>query len=90
MDDLVINSKFTSSVVDDQDTDTATTICERVIEAGPQVALVENWQALFDVARLCHGHDFAILTHIKNAVLLEDRTKHVLDHNGRRWSRHEA
>ncbi len=90
MDDLVINNKFTSRVVDDQDTDTAPTICEGVVEARPQVALVEDWQALFDVAGLCHGDDVTILMHIKDAVLLEDRTKHVLDHNGRRWTRHEA
>lgn len=83
MHDLVVNSHLQAIIVDDQDTDTATTVVEGLGQTLEKVALVKDGKALLDIASLGHGDHTAILADIKDTVLLEDRTKHVLDNDGR-------
>jgi len=79
MDNFVVNSEFLALIVDDEDADAASAIVERLGKAFEQTALINDWQSLLDIAGLGHGNNTAILADIKNTVLLEDRTKHVLD-----------
>jgi hypothetical protein len=81
--DLVVNSHLHTIVVDDEDTDTAATVVERLGETVEQTALVNHGKTLLDVTGLGHGDDTAVLADVKNTVLLEDRTHHVLDNDGR-------
>jgi len=90
VDDLVIDSKLTAVVVDDEHAYTATTIVESVLETLAQVALIDDWKALLDVTRLGHGNDTAIIADVEDTVLLEDRAEHVLDNDRRRWVGDEA
>lgn len=79
MDDLVVDSHLHTVVVDDEDADAATAVVERLGETGRKTALVKDRKALLDVASLGHGNNATVLTDVENTVLLEDRTKHVLD-----------
>jgi hypothetical protein len=90
VDDLVVNTELLALVIDDKDADASSAIIERLGQTLKEAALVKNGKALLDVASLCHGNDAAILTDIENAVLLEDRSEHVLDDNGRGRVRDEA
>lgn len=83
MDDLVVDSHLHTIIVDDQDANAATAVVEGLGQALEKVALVKDGKTLLDVTSLGHGDDTAILTDVKNTVLLEDRTKHVLDNDGR-------
>lgn len=83
MDDLVVDSHLHTIVVDDEDTDAASAVVEGLCETGHEGALVEDGKALLDITRLGHGDDATILTDVENTVLLEDRTKHVLDNDRR-------
>ena len=85
MDDLVVDSHLETIIVDDKDADATAAIVERLGETGGETTLVEDGEALLDITRLGHGDDATILTDIENTVLLEDRTKHVLDND--RWGR---
>lgn len=78
MDDLHVDSQLAAVVVDDQDTDGAAARLERAEQTGPQVGLVNDGQALLDIAGLGHGNDVALLQ-VQNAVLLEDGAEHGLD-----------
>jgi hypothetical protein len=90
MDDLVVDSHLEALVVDDKDADAATAIVKGLRQALEEVALVEDREALLDIAGLGHGNNTAILADVENTVLLEDRTKHVLDDHGRRRVGDEA
>jgi len=79
MNDLVVNSKLTSSIVDDKNTDAATAIRKGLIQSRPQSTLVNDGKALLDITSLSHGNNAAIITDIEHAVSLEDRAEHVLD-----------
>jgi hypothetical protein len=81
--DLVVDSHLHTIVVDNEDTDAASAVVEGLGETVEESALVEDGEALLDITRLGHGDDATILTDVKNTVLLEDRTKHVLDNDGR-------
>jgi len=82
MDDLEVNSKLTAIVIDDQNSDAATTCLEGFRKARPEVGLINDRKVLLDITSLGHGNDSAILK-IKNTVLLEDRSQHGLDDDGR-------
>ena len=90
MDNLVVHSKLATSVVDDQDTNTASAIGKGVIESRPQTTLVNDRKTLLDISSLSHGDNAAIVTHVEDAVLLEDGTEHVLDDDRGRRVGHEA
>lgn len=83
MDDLVVDSKLVAVIVDDEDTNAATAVVKGLVEPVEKVALVEDTEALLDVAGLGHGYNAAVVTDVKNTVLLEDRAEHVLDDDGR-------
>jgi len=83
VDDLVVDSHLHTIVIDDEDADAATAVVERLCQAGDETALVKDGKALLDITRLGHGDNAAVLTDVENTVLLEDRTEHVLDNDGR-------
>jgi hypothetical protein len=83
VDDLVVDSHLHTIVIDDEDTDAAAAVVEGLGQAGDETALVKDGKTLLDIARLGHGNNAAVLTDVKNTVLLEDRTKHVLNNDGR-------
>ena len=85
MNNLVINSKLTALIINDQDPDTATAVVEAVSETAEQAALIQHRQTLLDVARLGHGNNAAVIADVEHAVLLEHGAEHVLHHN--RWTR---
>lgn len=78
VDDLEVDSQLTATVVENQDADAAAAGLEGVGEAGPQVGLVDDGQALLNVAGLGHGSDEAVLE-VEDAVLLENRAEHGLN-----------
>lgn len=80
MDDLHVDGHLAAVVADDQDADGATARLERLLEAGPEAALVNDGQVLLDIAGLGHGDDGALL-HVEDAVLLEDGAEHGLDND---------
>lgn len=81
--ELVIHSKLTAGIANYQDAYTATAVLEGALQATEEVALIQDWQALFDVTGLGHGHDLAVVRNVEHAVLLEDGAEHVLDDDGR-------
>jgi len=83
VDNLVVDSHLTALIIDDQDTNTATAVIEALGEASKEAGLVKDRKALLDIASLGHGDDVAVITDIKDTVLLEDRTEHVLDNDRR-------
>jgi len=85
MDDFVVDSHLLTVIIDDKDADAATAVVERLCQAGEETTLVKDRKALLDITSLGHGNDGAILTDVKNTVLLEDRAEHVLDNDG--WCR---
>lgn len=84
MNNLVVDSKLTALIADDEDTDTAAAVVEGVLETLEKVALVKDREALLDIASLGHGNNTAIVADVQDTVLLEDWTDHVLDNN--RWA----
>lgn len=78
MDDLHVDSKFLSVVVEDKDTNAATARLESTGEATDEVGLVNDREALLDVAGLGHGRHVPI-SEVENAVLLEDGAEHGLN-----------
>ena len=83
VDDLEVNSHLHAVVVDDEDADAATAVVKGLCQAGEETALVKDGKALLDITTLGHGDNAAVLADVENTVLLEDRTKHVLDNDGR-------
>jgi microcystin degradation protein MlrC len=79
--DLVVNSHLHTVVVDDEDTDAATAVVERLGETSRETALVKNGKTLLDITSLGHGDNATVLTDVENTVLLEDRTEHVLNND---------
>jgi len=88
--DLEVNSHLLTLIGDDENTDATTTTIESLGDTLEEVALVKDGNTLLDITSLGHGDNEAILADVKNTVLLEDRTKHVLDHDGWGWVRDEA
>lgn len=85
MNDLVVDSELATSIIDDQNTNTAAAIGEGFIESRPQTALVNDRETLLDISSLSHSDNTAIIAHIEDTVLLEDGAEHVLDDDrGRR------
>jgi hypothetical protein len=81
VDDLVVDSHLTTIIADDEDANAATAVVEALSEAAEEVGLVNDREALLDITSLGHGDDVAVITDVKNTVLLEDRAEHVLDNN---------
>jgi len=81
VDDLEVDDKFLALVAEDEDADAAAAVVERVSDTGGQAGLVEDRKTLLDITSLGHGNDGTIFTNVEDTVLLEDRTKHVLDND---------
>jgi len=79
--DLVVDSKLLAGVVDDEDADGTTAVVEALGDPVEEVVLVEDSKTLLDLAGLGHGDDATVLADIKNAVLLEHGSVHVLNHD---------
>lgn len=90
MDDLVVNDKLTTAVIDNQSTNAASSIGEGVADAVEQIALVDDTEALLDVSGLGHGSDMAVVAQVEDTVGLVDGTQHALDNDGRRRVGDEA
>jgi hypothetical protein len=80
VDDLHVDGHLATRVVENQDADAATARLESAGEARPEVGLVNDGQALLDIAGLGHGGDVA-LGEVEDTVLLEDGAEHGLDDN---------
>lgn len=82
MNDLEVDGELLAVVVEDENTETAAAGLESILQTAPEVGLVNDGEVLLDIAGLGHGDDEAILD-IEDAILLEDRTEHGLDDDGR-------
>lgn len=80
MNDLHVDGKLATGVVENKDTDAATARLEGVGQTRPEVGLINDSQTLLDIASLGHGSDETVL-HVKDTVLLEDRAEHGLHDN---------
>lgn len=83
MNDLVVDSHLETIIVDDKDANTAAAVVEGVSQTREKTALVKDGKTLLDIASLGHGNNATVLADVENTVLLEDRTKHVLDNDRR-------
>mgnify|MGYP007070491081 CR=1 FL=1 len=90
MNNLVVDSKLSTIIIDDKDTHAAAAVVEGLREAAEQIALVKNRNALLNITSLGHGDDTTALVDVKHAVLLEDGAEHVLHNDGRSRVRDEA
>ena len=79
MNNLVVDGKLDTLVLDDENANAATAIIEGRGQALEKIALVEDRQCLLDVTGLGHSNNTAILGDVENTELLEDRSEHVLD-----------
>ena len=82
--DSVVDGKLTTFVAKNKNSDAATTLVESIGETLQQIALVNDRKSLLDVTTLGHGNNMAIIADVKDTVLLEHRSVHLLDHNRRR------
>jgi hypothetical protein len=83
--DSVVNSKLTAFITENQNSDAATTLVESISEALQQVALVNDRKTLLDIASLGHSNNVSIIADVKDTVLLEHGSIHLLNYN--RWGR---
>lgn len=83
MDDLVVNDELSATVVDDESAHAATAVIEGTADLGVETTLVNNGQALLDIAGFSHADDGTIISEIEDSVLLENGSKHALDDD--RW-----
>lgn len=90
MHDLVVNSQLAITIGNDQDADATSALGEDVVQLRPQASLVDDGEVLLDVSSLGHCNDAAIVTNVKDTILLVDRSEHVLHHDRRRWVRDKA
>ena len=83
--DLHVDDQLPSTIINDQNTNTASAIREGTLDAAEQAALVDDWKSLLDITRFGHAHNLATIVDIQDTVLFEDRAEHGLDNDG--WSR---
>jgi hypothetical protein len=79
VDDLVVNDQLSATVVDDQRSHAASAVCKSCLDLAVEPTLIDDPQALLDIASLGHADNQAIRAHVKNAVLFVDRTDHALN-----------
>jgi hypothetical protein len=90
VDDLVVNSELLATVRDDEDTDGAGTTTEGLLEAAPEVTLVDNAKTLLDLTGLGHGDELTVIADIDETVLLEDGSEKGVKDDRRRGVRDNA
>jgi hypothetical protein len=81
VDDLVVNDELTTTIVDDQSTDTTAALRESLANLAEKLTLGDDGEGLLDITSLGHGGEGAILVEVQNAVGLVDGTKHGLNDN---------
>jgi len=88
---LVVHGELLAVVTDDQNAHGARATAECLLQARPEVALVNDAQTLLDLAGLGHGDELTVIANVDEAVLLEngaeqavknDRRARVRDHAG--------
>lgn len=84
MDNLIVDSQLLAMVGDDQDADRPGPVAESLLQATPEVALVNDLETLLDLTSLGHGNKLSVITDVDEAVLLEDRSEEGVENNGRR------
>lgn len=75
---LHVHHELIATIVNDEDTNRSTTLVESSVQLLEKAALVNNRQVLLNVATIGDGNN-AALGDVQDAVLLENRAKHVLD-----------
>jgi len=80
--DLHVDNQLITVVTDDQNADRATAGVKGLAESGPEIRLVDDGEAGFDVASLGHGCQSTVM-HIQHTILLENRSQHSLNNNVR-------
>lgn len=84
VDNLVVDGQLLGAVGDDEDADGSGTTSKGLLQARPEVALVDNLETLLDLAGLSHGNKLTVIADINEAVLLEDGAEQrVENHRGR-------
>jgi hypothetical protein len=83
VDHLVVDNELTAIVIENENTHASTTVVKRGGKTVVELALVKDGECLLDITGLGHGNDVAVITNVKDTVLLEHRTKHVLDNHRR-------
>ena len=81
MDDLVVDDKFSATIIDDKSSDAASTIVESTTNLIIETTLINDWQTLLDITSLGHADDGTIVRHVKDSVLLEDGSEHALNND---------
>lgn len=72
MHDLEVDGQFLTAVIEHKDAKATTTVVECIRKSVKQAALVQDSQALLDIACFRHGDDRAVRAYIEDTVLLED------------------
>jgi len=81
MHNLVVDCKLLAVVRDDKHTNGTGTTAESLLQAAPQVTLVNNLQALLDLAGFGHSNKLVVIANVDETVLLEDRAKQRMEDN---------
>jgi hypothetical protein len=55
--DLHVDDELAAVIVDDEDSDTATTSLEGFAKAGPEIGLIDDGEGLLNIAGLSHGNN---------------------------------
>lgn len=78
MDDFVVDNQFPAAVIDDQSSDTASSVCKGTVDLVVQAALIDDGKALLDLSTLGHADEPAIIANVQNPILPVDRAQHAL------------
>lgn len=81
VDDLVVDCKLLAVVRDDEHTDRARATGESILQAGPQVPLLNDLEALLDLTGLGHSDELTVVANINETVLLEDGAEQRVEDN---------
>jgi len=87
---LVVDSEVLALVVDDEDADGTGAAAESLLDLGEELALVDDLEALLDLAGLGHDDELAVIADVDEAVLLEDRAEERVEDDGWGWVRDDA
>jgi hypothetical protein len=78
MDELVVNDKLPSTIIDDQRSDTSSPLIISALDPVKEIVVVDDGETLLDIPRLRYAHHAGILTNVQDAVLQEHRSQHAL------------
>jgi hypothetical protein len=87
VDNLVVDGELLSVVGNDEDTDGSGTASESLLQAAPEVALVDNLEALLDLTSLSHGDELTVIADVDETVLLEDWAEEGVEDDRWGWVR---